>query len=106
MALISELPMFDVAMRAEDKHGADTHMAIEVVLKPKIAEMVEDAFYNPSEVNEEDVYWWVEFENEIKIFDNFSLVENYLLNQAVKTGDGPKVIYNDNELNDKEDYDE
>ena len=95
MALISELPIMDVAMKAEEKHGEDTHMVIEVVLKEYVSENLEDPMYNPAYVGEEDVYWWVEFENEIKIFDNFLLVEHYLLNEAVKTGNGPKVIINE-----------
>jgi hypothetical protein len=102
MALISELPMFEVALKAEEKHGTDTHMAIEVVLKPEYADLLEgdDPYYNPADVEEDHVMWWVEFENDIKIFDDFLLVEHYLLNEAVKTGNGPKVIYTDEELND------
>lgn len=108
MALISELPIFDLAQRAEEKHGEDTHMVIEVVLKEYVAEKLEgeEEDYDPSYVGEEDVYWWIEFENQVKIFDNFTLVEDYLMNKAVKTGDGPKVIFRDEDLNGEELSDE
>lgn len=105
MALISELPIFQTAIEAEKKHGEDTHMVIEVVLKPGIEQDIIDEVgeedYDPSRVGEDDVYWWVEFENEVKIFDSFEMVKHYLLNQAVKTGDGPKVIFNDDESNEE-----
>jgi hypothetical protein len=99
MALISELPIFGLAQRAEEKHGVDTHMAIEVVLKDYIEEKLQDDEYDPSYVGEEDVLWWVEFEHEIKIFDTFLLVEDFLMNKAVKTGSGPKVFFRDADLN-------
>jgi|TARA_B100000035_G_scaffold295247_1_gene286177 hypothetical protein len=104
MALISELPIFQVAQEAEEKHGVDTHMVIEVVLKPYVAEALEgdDEDYDPSYVGEDDVYWWVEFENEIKVFDSFAVVKDYLLNKAVKTGDGPTVEFRDEDLNGEE----
>lgn len=106
MALISELPIFELAQKAEEKHGEDTHMAIEVVLKPYIEEAMDTPDYDPSYVGEEDVMWWIEFEHEIKIFDSFAVVEDYLLNKAVKTGLGPKVIFRDEDLNGEELSDE
>lgn len=88
MALVSELPLFGLAMEAEKKHGVDTHMAIEVVLK----DVPDDDEIDPGEVEEEHVMWWVEFENDVKVFDNFEMVRHYLLEEAVKTGNGPEVI--------------
>lgn len=105
MALISELPIFQLALEAEEKHGEDTHMVIEVVLKPGIEEDIIDEVgsedYDPSRVGEDDVHWWIEFEDQIRIFDSFQMVRHYLLEQAVKTGNGPKVIFNDDELNEE-----
>ena len=88
MALVSELPLFGLAMEAEEKHGVDTHMVIEAVLK----DIDDEDEIDPGEVEEEHVLWWVEFENEVKIFDDFQMVRYYLLEEAVKTGNGPKVI--------------
>ena len=87
MALVSELPLFGLAYDAEKKHGVDTHMVIEVVLKGVDNEDKVD----PSTLDESEVMWWVEFENEKRIFDSFELVKHYLLEEAVKTGNGPKV---------------
>jgi hypothetical protein len=93
MALISELPIMDVAMQAEEKHGIDTHMVIEVVLKnPKEVDENDETFETDyDEVDEEDVMWWVEFENQHVIFDTFEMVKYFLLEECVKTGEGPKV---------------
>lgn len=88
MALVSELPIFGLAMEAEEKHGIDTHMAIEVVLK----DVDDQEEIDPSDVEEEQVMWWVEFENEVKVFDSFDMVKYYLLEEASKTGNGPEVI--------------
>lgn len=91
MALVSDLPLFGVALEAEKKHGVDTHMVIEVVVK-NVNTVAEEEEVDPSILDEDAVMWWVEFENEVKIFDRFEMVEHYLLNEAVKTGNGPKVI--------------
>ena len=105
MALISELPILGLAMEAEEKHGQDVHMAIEVVLKEGIEQDIIDDVgnedYDPQLVGEDDVYWWVEFEDQIRIFDKFVAVRHYLLEEAVKTGEGPKVVYSDEELNEE-----
>jgi hypothetical protein len=95
MALISELPIMDIALQAEEKHGTDVHMAIEVVLKnpPKVDENDPTFSTEYDEVEEEDVLWWVEFENEQLVFDTFDMVKHYLLEEVVKTGTGPKVVF-------------
>lgn len=94
MAFISELPIMTLAMEAEEKHGIDTHMVIEVVLKnPK--EVDEDdltAETDYDQVDEKDVMWWVEFENQQIVFDTFEMVKHFLLEEAVKTGEGPEVV--------------
>jgi len=94
MALVGELPIMELAIKAEEKHGEDTHMVIEVVLKEHVTKELEASDYNPAYVGEEDVYWWVEFEDQIRVFDDFRMVEHYLMEQAVKTGSGPTVVIN------------
>lgn len=92
MALVSELPILDVIKRAEDKHGLDTHMVIEVLFKePEEPEQTILPESDESEVEEDKVIWLVEFENQKMIFDSFDLVTSFLLEEAVKTGDGPEV---------------
>lgn len=94
MALVSELPIMDVAMQAEEKHGIDTHMVIEVVLKnPKEVDEDDETFETDyDEVDEEDVLWWVEFENQQLVFETFDMVKHFLLEESVKTGEGPEVV--------------
>lgn len=94
MALVSELPIMDVAMQAEEKHGIDTHMVIEVVLKnPKEVDEHDTTFETDYDgVSEEDVLWWVEFENRQMVFDTFDMVKHFFLEEAVKTGEGPEVV--------------
>ena len=67
---------------AEKKHGVETHMVIEAVPKTET---------EPEEPTEDDVVWWVEFENIKKTFENFDDVKSYLLEEAVATGKGPEV---------------
>jgi hypothetical protein len=93
MAFISELPIMAIAMEAEEKHGIDTHMAIEVVLKnPKEVDEDDETFETDyDQVDEKDVMW-VEFENQQIVFDTFDMVKHFLLEEAVKTGEGPEVV--------------
>lgn len=80
MTLISDIPILKLAYEAEQKHGEDTHMVIEVVLKNDIPE---DKL-KTNEVTTDDVLWWVEFEDNQMVFDDFAAVEDYLLNQVKK----------------------
>jgi len=94
MALVSELPIMDIALQAEEKHGVDTHMVIEVVLKkPKEVDENDETFDTDYDnVDEEDVLWWVEFEYQQLVFETFNMVKHFLLEEAVKTGKGPEVV--------------
>jgi hypothetical protein len=83
MSKLSELPFMEVILKSEEKHGINTHMVIEAVSKDDNEE---------DEPDEDSVVWRVEFENEEKIFETFSEVEKYLLEDAVVTGDGPEDI--------------
>lgn len=82
MALVSDIPIFSFIREIEKKHGEDTHMVIEAVIKnEEYSNVSEDDIGN---LNEEDVLWWVEFENEQKVFDNFAMVKHYFLNEVSK----------------------
>ena len=65
-ALLSDLPIQKVIMDAEEKHGHETHMVIECVSKGELPDS------HTGEETEDLVYWWVEFENQIKTFETFS----------------------------------
>ena len=82
MTKISELPLMDLILQAEEKHGINTHMVVEAVSKDEEQEI---------EPDEDSVVWWEEFEYNKKIFYTFSEVKKYLLEEAVANGDGPEV---------------
>lgn len=77
MRYITDIPIMDVAIQAENKHGEDTHMVIEIVIKENVEENK-----GIESLTEDDVLWWVEFEDEQKIFDTFEMVSHYLLEEA------------------------
>ena len=78
--LLSELPISQTIFDAEEKHGIDTHMVIECASRKDILEQ------NVEEETEDSVYWWVEFENEIKTFQTFDEVQKFLLKDAISEG--------------------
>jgi hypothetical protein len=78
--ILSELPISQTIFDAEKKHGIDTHMVIECISRQDIPEE------NNGEELEDSVYWWVEFENEIKTFQTFDEVQKFLLDDAVSEG--------------------
>jgi xylose isomerase len=73
---LSDLPIFQLAIEAEKKHGEETHMVIEAVSKDPSKDV------SDFDVTTEDVVWWVEFENQKKIFETFEEVKNYFLNEC------------------------
>jgi len=82
---LSELPIMETILAAEDKHGITTHMVLEAKHIKDDDETAEEDPY------ENEVTWIVEFEYENRVFDNFTDAKNFLLKQAVATGNGPKV---------------
>lgn len=82
MRHITDIPIMSLALQAEEKHGEDTHMVIEVIPKSEPDENV-----GIDSLTEDDVLWWVEFEEEVKVFDNFDMVSHYLLNEVEKKND-------------------
>lgn len=82
MALVSDIPIIDLIKEIEEKHGEDTHMVIEVVVKNEDHVDIDED--NIGNLKESDVLWWVEFENDQKVFDNFSMVKHYFLNEVSK----------------------
>lgn len=76
MTLLSELPIMEVILAAEEKHGVDTHMVIEAVPKHKDSpDKMEDA-------EDTDVVWYVEFKDTVKTFFNFDDVKKFFLEEA------------------------
>ena len=82
MRYLSDIPILQVAQQAEEKHGVDTHMLIEAVIKDEFKE-----YFESNELDfatEDQILWWVEFEDQQAVFDDFDMVSNYLLNEVVK----------------------
>jgi hypothetical protein len=82
MRYLSDIPILQVAQQAEEKHGVDTHMIIEAVIKDEFKE-----YFESNELDfatEDQILWWVEFEDQQAVFDDFDMVSNYLLNEVVK----------------------
>jgi len=82
MRKLNELPLIETIFDAEKKHGIKTHMVIEAVPKTET---------EPENPTENDVVWWVEFENLAKTFENFDDVKHFLLEEAIATGEDSEV---------------
>ena len=78
--LLSEIPVSQTILDAEERHGTTTHMVIECISKEDIPED------NLEDETEDSVYWWVEFENQIMSFETFDEVKKFLLEDAVSEG--------------------
>ena len=78
--LTVEDKLLDIIFAAEKKHGPDVHMVVELVFKS-------------DDETDTNLCYWVEFENQTMVFETIDEVENFFLEEAVVTGDGPEVIY-------------
>ena len=76
MSRLADLPIMEVILAAEEKHGVDTHMVIEAVPKHK------DSPDKMEEADDTDVVWYVEFKDIVKTFFNFDEVKTFLLEEA------------------------
>lgn len=76
MTRLADLPIMEVILAAEEKHGIDTHMVIEAVPKHK------DSPSEMEDASDDDVVWYVEFKNIIKTFFSFDDVKKFLLEEA------------------------
>ena len=75
--LLSELPISQTILDAEEKHGVSTHMVIECISRKEIPEN------HTGEETEDCVSWLVEFEDQIINFETFDEVRKFLLEDAV-----------------------
>jgi hypothetical protein len=76
---VEESQLMKIIFAAEKKHGQDVHMVVEIVHK--------------TNENDDDICYWVEFENQMIYFNTIEEVEKYLLEDAVATGNGPVVLF-------------
>jgi hypothetical protein len=77
MTLLSEVPIFNLALAAEKRHGEHTHMVIEAIPKD------ENANIDINNVSIDDVVWWVEFEDQVKTVNTFDEVSHFFMEEVV-----------------------
>lgn len=87
MASLANLPIMELILAAEEKHGTDINMVIEVMPKNVNGdENVEEnnPFMSPSEDNEvqdTDVVWYVEFKDIKRYCNSFEEVKKFFLEE-------------------------
>jgi hypothetical protein len=88
MASLANLPIMELILAAEEKHGIDVNMVIEAMPKnDKQDDNGEDynPFMSPSEddeVQDTDVVWYVEFKDIKKFCNSFEEVKKFFLEEV------------------------
>lgn len=77
MESITDIPLYDIIQEIETKHGADIHMRIEAFAD-------DDNLHGDNEttIDLEKIYWWCEFQDQVKVFDNIAAVRHWFLNEV------------------------
>lgn len=84
MALLSNLPIMELILAAEEKHGIDVNMVIEA--RPKegfdYSTKASDSDEDPdANVEDTDVEWYVEFKDIKKVLNSFEEVKKFFLEE-------------------------
>lgn len=76
---LNELPLHELILAMEEKHGVDTHMVIECF--PQAGKDQEEA--SPDKIpTEDDVVWLIEFKDIKMMFEDFYEMRDYLINEV------------------------
>ena len=87
MQTITDIPLYEIIKAIEEKHGEDTHMIIEAFIDDdNIHEDLE------SQVPVENLLWWCEFQDQIKVFDNIIAVQHWFMNEVEFDPEKGKVM--------------
>tara|TARA_Y100000004_G_scaffold129120_1_gene145515 strand:+ start:2048 stop:2494 length:447 start_codon:yes stop_codon:yes gene_type:complete len=79
MKTVTDIPLYDVIQSIEEKHGSDVHMVIEALLPD--GKTPED-YKSEAEVPVDELMWWCEFQDKVKVFDNIARVKDWFLNDV------------------------
>jgi len=79
MNSVTDIPLYDVIQSIEEKHGSDVHMVIEALLPE--GKNPEDYESEP-ELPVDELMWWCEFQDKVKVFDNITRVKDWFLNEV------------------------
>jgi|SaaInlStandDraft_1057018.scaffolds.fasta_scaffold71757_2 hypothetical protein len=84
MTKLSELPIMELILATEEKHGTDVNMVIEA--QPIKNDETEEVEGPGMEAEDTDVVWYVEFKDTKKYLNNFDEVRKFFL----EDGDGER----------------
>ena len=79
MKSVTDIPLYDVIQAIEEKHGSDVHMVIEALLPD--GKTPED-YKSETEMPVDELMWWCEFQDKVKVFDNIARVKDWFLNEV------------------------
>ena len=79
MKTVTDIPLYDVIQAIEEKHGSDVHMVIEALLPD--GKTPED-YKSETEMPVDELMWWCEFQDKVKVFDNIARVKDWFLNEV------------------------
>ncbi len=91
MDTVTDIPLFSIVKEIEEKHGDDTRMIIEAMLPDD--KKAEDF---GKEIPVDELLWWCEFQDQIKVFDNLASVRNWFMEEVVLDPD-----FEEDELGDR-----
>lgn len=79
MKSVTDIPLYDVIQAIEEKHGSDVHMVIEALLPD--GKTPED-YSTQTEMPVDELMWWCEFQDKVKVFDNIASAKHWFLNEV------------------------
>ena len=77
---ITDIPLYEIIQEIEGKHGSDVHMVIEAIVDAE--ESVKDIEILHDGVPLSRVYWYCEFQNQVKVFDDISSAKHWFLSEV------------------------
>lgn len=78
---ITDIPLYEIIQEIEGKHGSDVHMVIEAIVDAE--EEVKDEEILRDGVPLSRIYWYCEFQDQVKVFDNISSAKHWFMNEVV-----------------------
>ena len=79
MDAVTDIPLYSLIKEIEEKHGEDTRMIIEAMLPDD-----KEAEDYGKEIPVDELLWWCEFQDQVKVFDNLASVRSWFMDELEK----------------------
>lgn len=91
MDSVTDIPLYDIIQEIEGKWGESTHMVIDAFIDDD-EETPEGEYAKDNKDLPENLLFWCEFQDQVKVFDNLASAKHWFLEEVEYDPDHTEVV--------------